>query len=42
MLAPPWIKFNPGIAFAGIMNQILDDQNVNENELGEDGTEEPT
>ena len=39
MLAPPWIKFNPGIAFAGIMNQILDDQNVNENELGEDGTD---
>ena len=30
MLAPPWIKFNPGIAFAGIMNQQLDDANINE------------
>lgn len=34
MLAPPWIKFNPGQAFSGILNQQLDDANLNE----EDGS----
>jgi hypothetical protein len=27
MLAPNWIKFNPGITYAGILNQQLDDAN---------------
>ena len=26
MLAPNWIKFNPGITYAGILNQQLEDQ----------------
>ena len=30
MLAPSWIKFNPGITYAGILNQQLDDANLNE------------
>ena len=41
MLAPPWIKFNPGIAFAGIMNQQLDDANLNE-EIGSVGKDNYT
>ena len=41
MLAPPWIKFNPGVTFAGIMNQILDDQNVNEHEIDHDTRTDP-
>ena len=32
MLAPPWIKFNPGLAFGGILNQQLDDANLNEDD----------
>ena len=42
MLAPPWIKFNPGIAFAGIMNQQLDDANINEevNLIKDNGTDD--
>jgi len=32
MLAPPWIKFNPGITYAGVLNQQLDD--VNRSETG--------
>ena len=27
MLAPNWIKFNPGITYAGVLNQQLDDAN---------------
>ena len=34
MLAPSWIKFNPGQAFSGILNQALDDANLND----EDGS----
>lgn len=32
MLAPPWIKFNPGLAFGGILNQQLDDANLHEDD----------
>ena len=32
MLAPPWLKFNPGQAFSGILNQQLDDANLNEDD----------
>ena len=32
MLSPPWIKFNPGIAFAGILNQMLDDADKEQRE----------
>ena len=32
MLAPPWIKFNPGITYAGVLNQQLDE--VHKSELG--------
>lgn len=34
MLAPPWIKFNPGLAFGGILNQQLDDANMGEDYSG--------
>lgn len=30
MLAPSWIKFNPGMAYAGILNQQMDEANMNE------------
>jgi hypothetical protein len=30
MLAPSWIKFNPGITYAGILNQQMDDANMHE------------
>ena len=36
MLAPPWIKFNPGMAFGGILNQQLDDANLNEEDAVRD------
>ena len=39
MLAPPWIKFNPGVAFGGILNQQLDDANLNEDDVVRDGNE---
>ena len=41
MLAPPWIKFNPGISFAGILNQQMDDQNLNEHEIEHDTRTDP-
>ena len=41
MLAPPWIKFNPGISFAGILNQQMDDQNLNEHEIDHDTRTDP-
>ena len=28
MLAPSWIKFNPGLTYAGILNQQMDDANL--------------
>lgn len=28
MLAPSWIKFNPGMTYAGILNQQMDDANM--------------
>ena len=39
MLAPPWIKFNPGITYASILNQLLDDEERKQREA--EGRETP-
>jgi hypothetical protein len=39
MLAPNWIKFNPGITYAGILNQQLDEANKTEG-LGQNDSRE--
>lgn len=39
MMAPSWIKFNPGITYANILNFQLDDMQGNSPRGGQDGDE---
>lgn len=41
MLAPSWIKFNPGITFAGIVNFQLDEMTNSQNVRAQDGYNDP-